>query len=91
MENGSTLGVCCDSICNYHQFRGELLDRVGGGRVENGSTLRICCASICNYHQLRGELLDRVGGGGWRMDQPSEYAVPVYATITSSGVSCWIG
>ena len=90
MENGSTLGVYYTSICNYHLLWGELLDRVGG-RVENGSTLRVCCASICNCHQFRGELLDRVGGGGWRMDQPSEYAVPVYATITSSGVSCWIG
>ena len=58
--------------------------------MENGSTLGLCCTSICNYHQFRGELLDRVGGG-WRMDQSPEYAVSVYATITSSGVSCWIG
>ena len=69
MENGSTLRVCCASIYNYHQLRGELLDRVGG-RVENGSTLRVCCASICNYHQLRGELLDRVGGEGGEWINP---------------------
>ena len=70
MENGSTLRVCCASIYNYHQFRGEFLDRVGGGRVENGSTLRVCCASICNYHQFRGELLDRVGGEGGEWINP---------------------
>ena len=65
MENGSTLGLCCTSICNYHQLWGELLDRVGG-RIDQFLPKFYCTNDIHITGSMSrvSHFMRNIGGGG---------------------------